>query len=478
MHVIYTHTQNLHQHQKENPLRIHIQRLFESLHIHLFKIKGPVYHHPTFQVDHTTPILSQLVPYYSTFDYNMSPTFPPLTAISNGASFVSHRILSSLQQPPQAPEPTPEDLEKIPRWQRFVVQWDISHMAASLAFFAFTAVVQTASSNIDRIVIPMSLWYTLYFVSCTILFISALIYFIRAVIYPAAVASDFHHPRFMNFFFLPVMIGALCILTTPPALRSLLQFRIGFYVLAAYQIILALYFNGDWLFGAHPTGFIHPLVFMQTIGYFLTANIAAFAHLVDQGYAMLSVGLLFWLLVFITNFQHLSPALQKRSERPQPTFFLFVAPPAQAALSLVLLSIAESQENKTTLLQINPSTLSFPRLAQSMLYIDLFLYMLVLRLFPTFWTGKFAVTWWAYIFPLSAAATATMWNYKAERSTFWAIIAWGCTIIACFAMLVVSIFMGGSLLRGQTPNNPNSLKDYYRYWSRRNLPPSDEYTEP
>lgn len=354
-----------------------------------------------------------------------------------------------------------EDLSRIPLWRRWVVQWDISHNAVPLAFFAFTALWQTASLHFGMLAIPRQIWFVLYYFSCLILTISALLYITRAIIYPQAIPSDFSHPRLINFFFMPVMIGALCILTTPPHLSSLLQFRVGFYTLGLYQISLALYLYGEWLWGSHPTTLIHPLVFMQTIGYFLCANIAAMSGLVDQGYAMLSVGCIFWLLVFITNFQHLSPALDKRMEKPQPTFFLFIAPPAQAALSFFFLDQAENS-SASGLLAITDAI--WPRAAEAFLYIDLFLYMLMFRLFPTFWTQNFSVSWWAYIFPLSAAASTSIWRYKAEGTTFWAVISAILAIVATIAMVTVSSFMVWAVASGRTPNNPSSLNGYRSYY--------------
>ncbi|CDF38546.1 unnamed protein product [Chondrus crispus] len=361
--------------------------------------------------------------------------------------------------------PSPDELRRIPRWRRFVVQWDISHNAVALAFFAFTGMWQTAALHFGMIQIPRAIWYTMYFVSCLILSISALIYLTRAIIYPRSIIDDFNHKRLINFFFMPVMIGALCILTTPLFLRTLNQFIVGFYVLGAYQVGLALYLYGDWLFGLHPTNFIHPLVFMQTIGFFLLANIGASAHLVEHAFAMLSVGCLFWLLVFITNFQHLSPALDKGSERPQPTFFLFIAPPAQAALAFVVLQMAEAvnPEKKNALLTI-VNDMEWPKAAQAFLYIDLFLYLLMFRLFPTFWTQKFSVSWWAYIFPLSAAASSVIWRYKVEEEMFWGVLAVLLGLIACVAMIVVSCFTVWALGSGRTPNNPRCLDAYYRYY--------------
>lgn len=366
------------------------------------------------------------------------------------------------------------DVASIPAWRKWVVQWDMSHMAIPLAFFAFTSMWQTASMHYGMRTVPQEIWIVLYFTSCIILAVTCTILCLRIFVYPAAIVKDFKHPRLMNFFYTPVIIGSLCILTTPRFMRTLTEFRSGFYILAVYQVFLALYLFGEWLFGSHPTIFIHPLVFMQTIGFFLLANIAASIHWIEHAWSMFSVGMLFWLLVFFTNFQHVAIALDKRREKPTPTFFLFLAPPAQAAVALFVLSKAtHAVENGVV-----PSAFvdfkqkhPWPVEAKLFLHIDLFLYLLVFRLFPTFWTAPFSITWWAYIFPLSAASSVTIWRYSCAGEVFWGVLAALMSIIACFAMVVVLGFTLWSLWSGTTPKNPSILSAYIdEYRNQHGLP--------
>lgn len=363
-----------------------------------------------------------------------------------------------------------EHILLIPAWRRWVVQWDMSHMAIPLAFFAFTSMWQTATTHYGMLFLPREIWFVLYFTSCIILASTFAILCLRTFVYPMAIVKDFKHPRLMNFFYTPVIIGSLCILTTPPFMRSIIEFRSGFYVLATYQIFLALYLFGEWLFGSHPTIFIHPLVFMQTIGFFLLCNIAASTHLIEHAWSMFSVGVLFWLLVFFTNFQHVAIALDKQREKPTPTFFLFLAPPAQAAVALVVLNEA------TYALEHGASALAFvdfsekqpwPIEAKLFLHIDLFLYLLVFRLFPTFWTARFSVTWWAYIFPLSAAASVTIWRYACDGGIVWGVLAALMSIIACLAMAIVLGFTLWSIWSGTTPRSPSILSAYVDDYRQR-----------
>lgn len=364
---------------------------------------------------------------------------------------------------------------RIPKWRRWIVQWDMSHNAVALAFFAFTSMLQIATQHFEMVYIPQELWFVMYYISCCVLSICIIIFLLRLFIFPQAIVDDFNHPRLINFFFLPVMIGPLCIITTPTYLRSQMQYIIGFYLFAVYQLVLTLYLFGEWLFGTNPTNFIHPLVFMQTIGFFLVANVGAQVHQLDASMALFSVGALFWLLVFFTNFQHVSIALDKHSERPKATFFLFIAPPAQASLTFVILEIARQAKksgNVDTFLILGMDE-EWPSLAQALMYIDLFLYMLMFRLFVMFWKDKFSVAWWAYIFPLSAAAGMTIWRYKSEGGMFWGVIAALLSVIACSAMLVVLCCAIWSIGKGQTPNNPQVLHKYQQYFLPRALPDID-----
>lgn len=358
------------------------------------------------------------------------------------------------------------DYLSIPAWRRWIVQFDISHNAICLAFFAFTSMWQTASTHFTVVALPASISVVLYIISCALLSVALVIFVLRAVLYPCAYVEDFRHPRLVNFFYMPVMIGALCILTTPAGLRTVMQFKISFYVLSCYQVALTLYLYGEWLFSAHPPSFIHPLVFMQTIGFFLVANIGASAHLNEQALAMFSVGCLFWLLVFITNFQHIAPALDKTREKPQPTFFLFIAPPAQAALAVVLLSLSESGSGDSMqLVRFRPHW-QWPPLAQAFSYIDLFLYLLMVRLLPTFWRNKFAISWWAYIFPLSAAAGMVICRYSGEGGLFWAVLSAVLGLIASAAMVVVLCCTVWAVMSGRVPRNEAALEGYYKRYHR------------
>lgn len=354
-------------------------------------------------------------------------------------------------------------------WRLWVVQWDISHFAISLAFFAFTGMWMTASKHFGMIHIPRPIWYILWALSCLTAVVNLGLYAARAFLFPGAVMDDFRHPRLVNFFFAPVICGALLVLTAPDAVRSFQFCRVAFFVLGTYQVVLALYLYGEWLFGSKPTTVIHPLIFMQVIGFFLLANLGASTFLIAEARALFAVGALFWLLVFITNFQHVALALHNKHERPQPTFFLFIAPPAAAAIAMAVITAAEAAEDKSGMLVVESAS-DWGNFFRALVDIDLFLYLLIVRLFATFWRNKFSISWWAYIFPLSSAATAVIWRFNSEGYLFWGVLAAVLSVIATVAMVVVLCATGWALGTRRVPDSPAVLAAYLAYVSEAQAP--------
>lgn len=365
--------------------------------------------------------------------------------------------------------------QQIPRWRLCVAQWDMSHNAIPLALFAYTGLLQTLSVTSTALRIPAAVWTAAFFVSLLALAVSALLTLLRVAIHPAGLAADFRSPRLVNFFFLPSIIGSLALLTAPPFLRSYAASVVGLYLLAAYQSILALYLFGEWLFKKPITGSIYPLVFMQTIAFFLLSILASTLHLPEHAVAMLSVGSLLWAIVLVTNFQHLSESLSSVSERPAPTFFLFIAPPAQAVIAVLFLSFATSPTSTPpppgSFLDVAQIT-EFPELSKAAMYVDLFLYALMFRLFPTWWRTKFSVAWWAYVFPMSAATCAVAWRLHVSNSVFFLVLACGLFAVASFAVGVVACVTVWAVATGRLPRNAMREREYREMWGK-----SDEFGE-
>lgn len=289
----------------------------------------------------------------------------------------------------------------------------------------------------------------------------------RAMIFPALVRQDFNHPRLIHCFFMPVLIACLFVLTTPPWLRMYGLFVTTALVFGIYHVGLSLYVISDWLLSYDLTDNTHPLVFLHTIGFFMLSSVSSYAGLFDAAWAFFTVGALMWIVVFGTIMQNMVSALTRRRETAQPTYFIFIGPPAQALFAAIAFEgckmAAREGSAPATLLTL-PKSLEWSQLAESAFYIDMFLYALMLRLLPSIVSADFLVTWWAYIFPLSAGAGASLLRLHHVGGSFWLACSVITVSIACVAMVLVCVFMGMSLMAGDLPKNPTSLKYYRQYF--------------
>lgn len=344
-------------------------------------------------------------------------------------------------------------------WRSKLVQWDISHFAISLALSAFTAMWKSVSPKYV-IRIPPIAYISLWGISLSVAGLTLILYLLRAMMWPKSVMCDFRNPRLVNFFFVPVIMGSLLTVGAPDVVMGALSRKIALYVLTAYQVLLSLYLYGEWLFGSALIEVTHPVLFMQVIGYFLMGNLAASLMLVEQARALIAIGILFWTVVFVTNFQHTSSALMNRMEKPAPTFFLFIAPPAQAAIALSTLAAASTGTLGADGFVVPAADFDWPPHAKAVLYVDLFIYLIIFRVFPAFWTQKFAIVWWAYIFPLSAAAGAALARGRFTDGLFWPILSGLLVAIATLALAIVAVSTFWGITQGRLPNNPAAIAAY------------------
>ena len=342
------------------------------------------------------------------------------------------------------------------RFERFVLQWDITHYGMALGFAAYTVMMRSLANKFDNIQFFETMWLILWYLSVGIGVGISTVYAVRCVMFFQACLADFNDHRLVNFFFAPLIVAASLALSTPDKFlpgdkgEDVVGFHVAFWVLLIGQMAGALWLYGDWLFGGKRiVGEIHPLFFMTVIGWFLVANIGGRIREIDAAQFAFVVGSLFWLIVFVTTFQHLSHTFREKLQKPQPTMFLFIAPPAAAALAWI--SIERGQGIEETSLEF---------MSSFFLYIDMFLYLLVLRLFPLFWTHPFGVVWWAYIFPLSTAASTIVWFSTSRKTTFWTTIAAGSAIVSTLAYLIVISLSLWALWKGKVPHNPGAIKRY------------------
>ncbi len=154
--------------------------------------------------------------------------------------------------------------------------------------------------------------------------------------------------------------------------------------------------------------------------------------------------------MFVAVFAFLSKTLAEEGEKANPTMFLFIAPPATAAIAHM-----DLQKNKG-MEMMDDFTWFF-------VSVTFFIYLLLMRVFRQYWTRRFSITWWAYIFPLSTAANlATIVARELQEPFPWmvAIVAAG---IATTMIVVVVLLSIRHIAQGNVPRDENAIRAHYQY---------------
>ncbi|CAN8063764.1 unnamed protein product [Agarophyton chilense] len=386
----------------------------------------------------------------------IQPLRPPPTHAAQSAVLLFWAIMFSFQASPSTVIP--------PAWRQRIVQFDVSYNAIALAFFAFTGSLRIAS----RIGVPDMAASTMFFASLMVLALCSLLTVMRAAIFPDALVRDFSDPRLINFFFLPAIIVPLALITAPPHLRHYHVFMILFYISFIYQFCLSLYTYGQWLQVSTPVSTVSPLLFMQTIAYFVLSICASYLNLPDMALFLLVPGVLFWLLIFVTVFQHTTPALQKWKLKPNPVFCLFLAPPAQATIAILFMQTAKQASQLGSSASFLELPSSFPRDAHAdiALYLDLFIYFLLLRIFHTWLHQPFGIVWWACVFPLSGASSAIILRCEGQQDVFWRVLASASLAVATISFLVITVLTLKAIRKGEFPKNSSLRESYLQHYAQ------------
>jgi len=256
----------------------------------------------------------------------------------------------------------------------------------SIAFIELAHVYTNLQSLVN-----ISLGFTL------ILFIILLLtYFYKIVRFPKEIIAELKHPIKMNF--------------VPTISISLLLLSIAFYALgyvaiskytwiigAALQLALTYWVLYNWV---HQDFFTpehsNPAWFIPIVGN-IVVPIAGIHHApIEVSWFFFSVGIIFWIVVksILINRIIFHTPLQAKLV---PTLFIFIAPPAVGFISYLALNNQELNQ-----------------FAMVLYFFGLAMTLLMLVSIGKFMQLSFALSWWAFTFPLAAISIA---SYKMAHLT-------------------------------------------------------------
>lgn len=251
-----------------------------------------------------------------------------------------------------------------------------------------------------------------------VLVITLAAYGIKALHFPSVVIGEFNHP-IRSAFFSTLPIGLL--LTAAGIHPYSVPVAVGVWALGALlQIVLTVRLILRWLEHRQDILQANPAWFIPIVGNIVVPLLGGRLGLTDLSWFFFSVGMLFWppmlaiLLYRLIFHDDLPPRLA-------PTLFILIPPAAIGYLAYVTLTGCNS--DPFALILVNGA---------------LFLTLTLLVRAPRFLRLPFAVSWWAFTFPLDAMALAALEHGHALGGTVWPITA--------LAVLVVTTLVVGVVL--------------------------------
>ncbi|KAH0691683.1 hypothetical protein KY289_019041 [Solanum tuberosum] len=274
----------------------------------------------------------------------------------------------------------------------FLLRYPISSfgiiLGVSSQAIMWKALATSASTKFLHISMDVNL--VLWWISVVLMVIVTFAYALKIIFYFEAVRREYYHPIRVNFFFAPWIALLFLALGLPPSVYQNLPHAL-WYVLMTPFLCLELKIYGQWMSGGQRrlSKVANPSNHLSVVGNFVGSLLGASMGLKEGPIFFFAVGLAHYTVLFVTLYQRL-PTNETLPKELHPVFFLFVAAPSVASMAW-----ANIQG-------------SFDFGARIAYFIALFLYFsLAVRI--NFFRGfRFSLAWWAYTFPMTGAAIATI----------------------------------------------------------------------
>ena len=294
----------------------------------------------------------------------------------------------------------------------------VALFGAVLGLTGLTIAFMNAARTLD---LSPNIPLTLTLLTSLVLMLIAGLYLAKIFKHRQSMLKEFSHPVAMNFFpafTISLMLLSVLYLSINETLATAL-----FYIGAIGHILLTFYIVQAWLL--HDKWEIQqmtPAWFIPVVGNIVAPIAGVNFAPIELSWYFFSIGLVFWLvlqaIVMYRLFFH--PPMLKVLE---PTLFILIAPPAVGFISYLALHQNQPVDD----------------FARVLYYTALFFTLLLASQVLRFVKIPFALSWWAYTFPLSAIASASFVMYERLRIEFFAFI--GALILSILSALVLHILI-------------------------------------
>lgn len=226
---------------------------------------------------------------------------------------------------------------------------------------------------------------------------------------------EMKHPIKINF--IPAISISLLLLSAAYHNLGLIEFSKWLWVIGAIlHLILTIWVLYNWI---HHDFFkiehSNPAWFIPIVGNIIVPVAGVYHFHIDISWFFFSIGLVFWIIlkaILLNRIIFYSPMMEKLI----PTLFIFIAPPAVGFISYMALNQGELNQ-----------------FAKILYLFALFMTLLMAVSVGKFTQLKFALSSWAYTFPLAAMTIASFIMAKASGIVFYQVIGF----IILFLLVII-----------------------------------------
>ncbi|KAK4777375.1 hypothetical protein SAY87_017562 [Trapa incisa] len=242
--------------------------------------------------------------------------------------------------------------------------------------------------------LPSTAFTVLWSLALLMLLALSVIYLLRCFLHFDMVKDEFLHHIGVNYLFAPWISWLLLLQSSPFTGSSTTDcYTALWWIFVAPVVALDVKIYGQWFTkGKRFLSFVaNPSSHLSVIGNLVGARAAALMGWRESAIFMFSLGITHYIVIFVTLYQRVSGS-QCLPEMLRPVFFLFIAAPSMASLAWDSISG------------------SFDSSSKMLFYLSMFLFMSLVSRPSLFKKSmrKFNVAWWAYSFPLTALALASV----------------------------------------------------------------------
>ncbi|RDX66678.1 S-type anion channel SLAH1, partial [Mucuna pruriens] len=250
----------------------------------------------------------------------------------------------------------------------------------------------------------------------------SLLYVLKCIFHFDKVKEEFFHHIGVNYMYAPWISWLLMLQSAPMIVRTTSYYEVLCLAFSFAILLLDVKLYGQWFTTKKRFLSIvaNPVSLVSVIGNLVSAQVIAEIGWKESAVLMFSLGLVYYLIIFITLYQRLTSGNQFPTVL-RPAYFLFFAAPSMASLAWKSISGAF----------VTPSKM--------LLFLSLFLFMSQAcraAMFKKSLKMRLNVTWWVYSFPLTFLGLACVEYAQQVKSSM---ASW-LTLVVC--MVSVLVFVG------------------------------------